>query len=99
MENSFRTPLKLYSIPIIVFKNVLDFFFFLNRISKVLAASETRKQLGILLFIVDETYSENLVSLILVLWMSSNGRHLAEAGRNGAGAACGSMFGDFETRD
>lgn len=47
-----QTPLKLYSIPFIVFKNVLDFFFF-GRISEVLAASETRKQLGILLFIVD----------------------------------------------
>lgn len=59
MENSFQTPLKLYSIPFIVFKNVLDFF--LGRISEVLAASETRKQLGILLFIVDQTYSENLI--------------------------------------
>lgn len=56
MENSFQTPLKLYSIPFVI--DVLDFFF--GRISEVLAASETRKQLGIL-FIVDQTYSENLI--------------------------------------
>lgn len=53
-----QTPLKLYSIPFIVFKNVLDFF---GGAFQKFWLHQRREQLGILLFIVDETYSENLI--------------------------------------